>query len=281
MSAAKIKQTLQDLLTPVGITINGSEPYDIQIHNEAFYQRLIAGSSLALGESYMDGWWNCQQLDALFYKILNHNLDTHIKKNLSVWWLAFKAAVLNAQKLSRAYTIGRHHYDIGNDLFNLMLDKRLNYSCAYWKNAATLDEAQEAKLDLICRKMGLKRGMRVLDIGCGWGSFAQYAAEKYGVSVYGITVSEKQVKLAQERTKDLDVTIVLSDYRKLNQTFDRIISIGMFEHVGYKNYRTYMEVVNRCLADDGLFLLHTIGANISVHLTEPWIGKYIFPNSIF
>lgn len=184
------------------------------------------------------------------------------------------------QSKSRAYEVGKRHYDIGNDLYKAMLDKRMAYSCGYWRTAKTLEQAQEAKLDMACKKLGLKKGMRVLDIGCGWGSFVKYAAEKYGVKCVGITVSKEQVKFARDVCKGLPVEIRLQDYRNLNEKFDRIISIGMFEHVGYKNYRPYMKLVNNCLKPDGLFLLHTIGGNVSTSSTDPWINKYIFPNSM-
>jgi cyclopropane-fatty-acyl-phospholipid synthase len=176
--------------------------------------------------------------------------------------------------------IGKRHYDTGNRLFEIMLDARMNYSCGYWETAAALDEAQEAKLDLICKKLLLKPGMTVLDIGCGWGGFAQWAAEKYDVKVLGITVSQEQVKYARKFCQGLNVTIELQDYRDLKETFDRIVSIGMFEHVGAKNYLTFMRKVRHCLKPDGLFLLHTIGGNTSVSSTDPWISKYIFPNSM-
>ena len=135
-------------------------------------------------------------------------------------------------------------------------------------------------MDLICRKMGFKSGMKILDIGGGWGGFAKYAAEKYNVKVLGITVSREQVEFARKFCNGLPVEIKLQDYRELKNIFDRIVSIGMFEHVGIRNYRTYMKVVHRCLALDGLFLLHTIAGNSSVNTTDPWINKYIFPNSM-
>lgn len=195
-------------------------------------------------------------------------------------WEIFKARVINVQSKTRAFIIGQRHYDIGNSLFKIMLDKGLNYSCGYWHRADNLDDAQTGKLDLICRKIGLKPGITVLDIGCGWGGFAKYAAETYGVKVKGITVSKEQAEYAREQCKNLEVTIELSDYRNLNEKYDRIVSIGMFEHVGWKNYRTFMKVVHRCLKDDGLFLLHTIAGNTSAKRTDPWINTYIFPNSM-
>ena len=147
------------------------------------------------------------------------------------------------------------------------------------RNAKNLNEAQEAKLDLICRKQKLGTGMSVLDIGCGWGSFAKYAAEKFHVSVVGITISKEQIKMSRELCKGHDIEIKLMDYRDLNEKYDRIVSIGMFEHVGYKNYRRFFKVVNRCLKNDGLFLLHTIGRKKTMTYTDPWIDKYIFPHS--
>ncbi|MFQ5474492.1 MAG: cyclopropane fatty acyl phospholipid synthase [Candidatus Nanoarchaeia archaeon] len=274
-----MKQTIQECLSLANVQINGNRPWDIQVHNPKFYARSLAGGSLALGESYMDGWWDCEQLDQFINKVLKAKLDEKVGSK-SLIWNVLKAKVINMQSRSRAYEVGKHHYDIGNDLYKHMLDKRMVYSCGYWRNAKTLDRAQEEKLDLICNKMGLKPGMKVLDIGCGWGSFMRYAAEKYGVECVGITISKEQVKLARAVCRGLPVKIRLQDYRKLKGRFDRIISIGMFEHVGYKNYRTYMEVVDRCLKQDGLFLLHTIGGNQSVCSTDPWINRYIFPNSM-
>ena len=274
------KQTIQDIFDLADVRINGNRPWDIQVQNLSFYERVLAGGSLALGETYMDGWWDCEALDQFFYKIMDARLDKKAKKSKQVLWAILKAKITNAQSRSKAYEIGKRHYDIGNDIFSIMLDKGMNYSCGYWNKAGTLDKAQEAKLDLICRKMGLKPGMKVLDIGCGWGGFAKYAAEKYDVRVLGITVSREQVEFARKFCKGLPVEIELQDYRKLKEKFDRIISIGMFEHMGSRNYRTYMKVIHRCLTSDGLFLLHTIAGNSSVSSTDPWINKYIFPNSM-
>ena len=281
MKGEKAQQLVKKILKPMDIRINGTRPWDIQINNPEFYRRVISGGSLALGESYMDGWWDCQSLDEFFKRILEFRIDKQVKSmKPAILWETFKARFLNVQSRTRAFIIGKRHYDLGNSLFKIMLDKGLNYSCGYWRNADNLDDAQTGKLDLICRKTGLKPGMAVLDIGCGWGGFAKYAARNYGVKVKGITVSKEQAAYAREQCKDLDVTIERSDYRDLNEKFDRIISIGMFEHVGWKNYRTFMEVVHRCLKDDGLFLLHTIAGNTPSKETDPWIGTYIFPNSM-
>ena len=274
------KRLVQQLLDFAGVRTDGHTPCDIQVHNPDFYPRVIAGGSLALGESYMDGWWDCEALDQFFERIMGARLDKKVRKSKALLRAAVKARLTGIYGRARAFEVGRCHYDIGNDLFTVMLDKRMNYSCAYWQEADTLDRAQEAKLELTCRKLGLQPGMRVLDIGCGWGGFAIYAAEKYGVEVTGVTVSGEQVKLARNCCASLPVCFELKDYRDIQGTFDRIVSIGMFEHVGFANYRTYMQAVNRCLKDNGLFLLHTIGSNTSVCSVDPWLAKYIFPNSM-
>ena len=278
---SKFKTTVTELLESADIRINGQRPYDIQVHNDDFYARVLSGGTLAFGESYMDGWWDCDALDQLAVRLLSAHLDKKVKAtNPSVLLTFLSAYLFNTQSKGRAYIVGEKHYDMGNNLFSLMLDKRMNYSCAYWRHAKDLDQAQVDKMDLICRKMHLKPGMKVLEIGCGWGGFAKYAAENYEVNVYGITISKEQEQYAKESCKGLDVSFELKDYRELNTQYDRIVSIGMFEHVGYKNYKNYMEVAHRCLKDDGLFLLHTIGRNSSVKATDPWINKYIFPNGM-
>ncbi len=268
------------ILADAGIELNGDRPWDIQVHNPKTYRRILSGGSLALGESYMDGWWDCESLDEFFTRVLNADLHEKVRDSWRTWWYVAKAKLLNLQSSSRAYEVGKQHYDIGNDLYRRMLDERMVYSCGYWRGADNLEEAQRDKLDLICRKMKLEPGMRVLDIGCGWGSLARFAAEEYGAEVVGVTVSEQQVKLGRERCRDLPVEIRLEDYRELDEPFDRIVSVGMFEHVGRKNYPTYMDVVHRCLNDEGLSLIHTIGGNVSVDTTDPWINKYIFPNGM-
>ena len=280
MKHASSKHVVQKTLAQVDVQIDGNRPWDIQVNNPEFFNRVLGGGSLALGESYMDGWWRCEALDQFFDKILSARLDEQVKKEKHILSAILRAKLINAQNKSKAYIIGKRHYDMGNRLFSVMLDKRMNYSCGYWEKATTLDQAQEAKLDLICRKLMLKPGMTVLDIGCGWGGFAKWAAEKYDVKVLGITVSREQVKFACKSCKGLDVKIKLQDYRDIKEKFDCIVSIGMFEHVGSKNYKTFMKIVRSCLKADGLLLLHTIAGNTTVHSTDPWIGKYIFPNSM-
>jgi len=278
---ADYKNTIEKILKSVDVEINGSRPWDLQVHDERFYARVLSGGSLALGESYMDGLWDCKALDQLSEKLLRGRIDKQVKASSPSFFLVLlRAYLLNPQSKKRAYIVGKKHYDVGNDLFSLMLDERMNYSCGYWRNAENLGQAQINKLDLICRKMHLRPGMSVLEIGCGWGAFAKYASENYGASVHGVTISKQQFEFAQDSCKDLNVSIELKDYRELNGQYDRVVSVGMFEHVGYKNYKKYMDVVHRCLKEDGLFLLHTIGRNHSRSATDPWINKYIFPNGM-
>jgi len=186
----------------------------------------------------------------------------------------------NRQSKNLAATAVRHHYDLGNDLYRSMLGKHMVYSCGYWHQATTLDEAQEHKFDLICRKLNLQTGQKILDIGCGWGGFMKYAAKNYGVSCVGITLSDDQYTYGKASCSHLPIEIRLADYRELDEEFDHIVSVGMFEHVGYKNYGEFMGIVGRCLKDDGLFLLHTIGGNKSVISASQWLEKYIFPGGM-
>ena len=272
-----MRHTVQRLLDEADVRIDGGRPWDVQVHDDRLYRRVLAGGALAMAEAYMDGWWDCAALDELVCRLRSAELEKAVRP-WQMAWMVLKAKALNLQSRRRAYEIGERHYDQGNDLFEKMLDRRMIYSCAYWREADTLDEAQEAKLDLICRKIGLEEGDRVLDIGCGWGGFLKYAAEAYGAEGVGITVSEEQARLGRERCQGLPLEIRLQDYRDLYETFDHVVSVGMFEHVGAKNYETYFEVVRRCLRPGGLFLLHTIGAGGSSATADPFLNKYIFPN---
>lgn len=275
-SQSFIEQTLAE----AGITINGSSASDIQINDKRFYKRVLKDGSLGLGESYMEGWWDCLALDDFFYRVIQFGGEKKLKANIYLIGLVLAAKLFNRQSLKRANKVARKHYNLGNELFERMLDKYMMYSCAYWDKASNLEQAQENKLDLICRKLKLSPGLKVLDIGCGWGGFAQFAAQNYGVHVTGITISSNQAELASTRCANLPVDIQLKDYRNINKKFDRIVSIGMFEHVGVKNYPIFMDVVYRNLKDDGIFLLHFIGGNEHRITTDPWIDRYIFPNGV-
>lgn len=275
--SAKLFVTRQ--LDAIGLQINGANPWDPQVHDDRLWPRLLRDGTLGLGESYMDGWWDAEALDAFLFRLVSANIQDAFPKDLASLWSVARARLFNLQRL-RVAEVGEKHYDIGNDLYAAMLDRRMIYSCGYWRDAADLDAAQEAKLDLICRKLDLQPGMRILDIGSGWGGFLQFAAERYGVSGLGVTVSREQAFLANERTRGLPVETRLLDYQALDGQFDRIISIGMFEHVGYKNYRAYFEKAKSLIKPDGLFLLHTIGGHFSTTHGDPWVEKYIFPNGM-
>jgi len=268
------------LAAEAGIAINGNAPWDIRVLDEDVYRLILTKGSLGFGEAYMDGMWECERLDQLFHRLLSSGVDKKIEgwARLQLLGEILRHRLFNLQSSQRAFQVGEQHYDIGNDVFEAMLDPTMSYSCAYWHNAAGLRDAQQKKLDLICRKLELKSGERVLEIGCGWGGLARYAAEHYGVEVVGITVSKEQQHVAQARCADLPVSIELMDYRDLGEQFDKVVSVGMFEHVGPKNYAIYFDTVHRTLKDDGLFLLHTIGNAVTSPKTDGWIDKYIFPN---
>lgn len=276
-----LRRRITALLAEADVVPGRGQPWDPTVHDTRFYGRVAAQGSLGLGESYMDGWWDVESLDGFLFRVVRRGIDERVQ-GFAAWLDALRARLLNLQTARRSREVGLRHYDIGNDLFARMLGRRLVYSCGYWRTATDLDAAQEAKLDLVCRKLGLQPGMRVLDIGCGWGEALRFAAERYGVSGVGVTISQEQADYARQLCAGLPVEIRLQDYRDIAEPFDRILSIGMFEHVGVRNYTTYFDIARRCLADqdEGLFLLHSIGGNTSVRYTDPWIGRYIFPNSM-
>jgi cyclopropane-fatty-acyl-phospholipid synthase len=284
LPAGPFQLQVERLLAEVDVRIGGPRPWDINVHDDSFYPRVLALGSLGLGESYMDGEWDAESLDEFLYRLIDARLEERVR-GLKIVWDSLRARLLNLQAKRRSFLVGRRHYDLGNDLYRAMLGPRMIYSCGYWRNpdgteAADLDAAQEAKLDLVCRKLRLQPGQRVLDIGCGWGGALRFAAENYGVSGVGVTISQEQAQYAREHCDGLAIEIRLQDYRDIDEKFDRIFSIGMFEHVGARNYRNYFELVRRCLSDQGLFLLHTIGNDVSVTHTDPWIDRYVFPNSM-
>lgn len=271
------KEIVDQFAFLAGIQLNGPDPTDIQVKDNRFYDRVLKDKSLGFGESYMAGWWDVDELDECMFRIIRADVESRFKKSPYFYWAYLKAKLLNKQDKAGSLEVIQKHYQLGNDLYRAMLDPTMTYSCGYWKNAKNLEEAQLAKYDLIARKLGIKKGMRVLDIGCGWGGFAKYVASKYGAKVVGITLSENQAILAKEVCSGLDVEIRVQDYRDIDEKFDRIVEIGMFEHVGEKNYREFMEICHRSLQDGGMVMLHTIGSNQSVVVSDPWLVKYIFP----
>ncbi len=271
---------LRDLAALAGVRFNGGAPWDIQVRDEEVYRRILVQGSLGFGEAYMDGLWETERLDELFARLLRVDVDAKLvgAARLRLFLATLRARLFNLQSARRAFHVGERHYDIGNDVFEVMLDSSMSYSCAYWARAETLEQAQRDKLDLICRKLELRPGERLLEIGCGWGGLAHHAARHHGVVVTGVTVSRAQLQVARERCRGLPVNIELKDYRDIDGTYDKIVSVGMFEHVGRKNYAVYFDTARRALKEDGLFLLHTIGNHATSAHTDPWIDRYIFPN---
>jgi len=271
---------LRELAAQAGIRFNGDAPWDIQVRDDRVYSHILSRGSLGFGESYMDGLWECRALDQLFDRLLRSDADRKLRGWTQVRLLAdvLRHRLFNLQDTERAFEVGERHYDIGNDVFEAMLDPTMCYSCAYWARSDTLEAAQRDKLNMICRKLQLQPGERLLEIGCGWGGLAHHAASHYGVEVVGITVSREQRQMARERCAGLPVDIELMDYRDVRGRFDKVVSVGMFEHVGQKNYRAYFDAVMDRLHDDGLFLLQTIGNYRTRPTVDPWIDRYIFPN---
>ncbi|MFV8818459.1 cyclopropane fatty acyl phospholipid synthase [Haliea sp. E17] len=275
---------LAQLAALAGVTFNGDKPWDIQVFDAATYERILTSGSLGLGESFVDGQWDAAQVDELINRFLRARVDNRLHRSLRLRLLGhalsgyLKNLLRNRQSRRHAHEVGERHYDIGNPIYQAMLDPTMSYSCAYWETATNLADAQQAKLDLICRKLKLQAGERLLDIGCGWGGLAEFAARHYGVNVTGITVSKEQAALARERLSGLPASIELMDYRSLEGQFDKVVSVGMFEHVGPKNYRTFFRKVRRLMQPGGCFLLHTIGEYRTTTRDDPWIDTYIFPN---
>jgi cyclopropane-fatty-acyl-phospholipid synthase len=274
----RLKKTVQDLLGLCGITINGPGPFDIRVNDDRMYARALREKNLGLGESYMDGWWDCQRLDEFMHRVLSARLDDKVTGSLTLLLPVVEALLFNRQSKIRSRDVAERHYDLGNDLFFSFLDPYNQYSCAYFNGTDNLDQAQINKMDLICKKLELCSDDRVLDIGFGWGGLAKYMAQNYSCSVTGVNISEEQIAYAREFCKDLPIEVMRCDYRDVRGEFDKVVSVGMFEHVGRKNYGKFMHTVNDCLKENGVFLLHTIGSNESQIKSDPWISKYIFPN---
>ena len=274
------KNTIKQLFDRAGVRVNGSNPWDIQINDNRFYGRILRDKSLGLGESYMDGWWECDRIDQFIQRILNAGLDKSVKSRLYHILVLVATILFNRQSKYRSHKVAKYHYNLDNNLFFAFLGSYKQYSCAFFNGVDDLDEAQHCKMELICRKLELKAADKVLDIGSGWGGLAKFMTKHYGCSVTGINISEEQICFAKNDCHGLPVSFVRSDYRDINETYDKIVSVGMFEHVGHKNYLKFMDVVHRCLKPQGIFLLHTIGNNKSRTYLDPWVEKYIFPNSL-
>ncbi len=278
---SNLPKWLEDLFCRADIRVNGQRPWDLQCHDDALYERIAADASLGLGESYMDGLWDCEALDQFFDRALSSQRGQAVPCSIGMLFSRAKARLLNPQNRHHSLDVARIHYDIGNDFYEAMLDPYMQYTCAYWNGiAGDLASAQEAKLDLVCRKMDLTPGERILELGSGWGGFARYAAEHYGVHVTACNISRPQIEWARAKCEGLPVEFRLQDYREATGLFDKAAAIGLCEHVGYKNYRGFFELVLRCLRQGGIFLLHTIGRNSSATHCDPWMDRYIFPGGM-
>jgi len=276
------EKRMAELFDIAGIEIGGSNPWDLQVHDPRLYQRLLSDGDLGAGESYMDGWWDAEALDEFCTRVHAADLSTYVGE-WKTMWLVLKSRLLNRQRKSRSVEVAQEHYDLGNDIYEAMLDERMQYTCGYWKNATTLDQAQENKLDLICRKLRLEPGMTVLELGGGFGGLAHFMASRYGCRVVSYNISAEQVAYARKWCQGLPVRIEQQDYRESArepELFDRVVSVGLCEHIGYKNFRSFLKLAHGRLRSGGLFLLHTIGGNASVTCTDAWIDKYIFPNGM-
>ena len=276
----KAKTIVKELLLKAGIGVNGNRPWDVEVYNDRFYPRVLRDKNLGLGESYMEGWWDCGQLDEMIRRLLCGNIEEKVRGDCRYWIGLLPGFLFNLQSRARARMIADHHYDIGNDVFFSFLDSYQQYSCGYFEGTDDLEQAQLNKLAMICRKLDLSPEDHLLDIGCGWGGLARYAAEKIGCRVTAVNISKEQLRYGRKRCEGLPVTFRDQDYRSIQGRFDKIVSVGMFEHVGRKNYPVFMKTVDRCLKKDGIFLLHTIGGNCSRTGCDPWITKYIFPNGM-
>lgn len=251
-------------------------------HQSATPGRIVRNPAFALGETYMDGEWSAGpgELPTLL-KILMRNFSAYAQPLRGA--RALVGRLLNQwNHVRRSYRNVAHHYDLDEWLFRRFLDRDLHYSCAYFRTPDTdLDAAQQAKCEHLMHKLALKPNQHVLDIGSGWGSLALYLAEHAGVRVTGITLSAEQLRVAQARARERGlserVQFLREDYREHRGLYDRIVSVGMFEHVGVPQYRTFFARLTRLLKDDGVAVLHTIGRLSPPSHTNPWIRRYIFP----
>ncbi|MFH1139759.1 MAG: cyclopropane fatty acyl phospholipid synthase [Pseudomonadota bacterium] len=275
-----IAALISELLKQAGIIIDGPNPWDIRVRDERWHGRIWREKNLGLGESYMEGWWECERVDEMIRRLLTAGLDKKIRGNWKYLLGYLPGLLFNLQSKARSRLVAKRHYDLDESLFLSFLDPYNQYSCAFFEGTDDLAQAQGNKLDLIMKKLNLSSRDHLLDIGCGWGGLARYAAERYKCRVTGINISHEQLRFAREFCRGLPVDFLESDYRSLSGKFDKIVSVGMFEHVGSKNHRAFMKTARRCLDDDGVFLLHTIGGNLSQTGCDPWIVKYIFPNGM-
>ena len=279
------KQHVTELLRSADVEVGGERPWDLHVYNDALYQRILAEGSLGAGEAYMDGWWDVDRLDELFFRMLRARLDREVRTP-AVLGTSLLCWLGNLQNRRRSRQVAEQHYDLSTRLYEAMLGPTMQYTCAYYGPDgadSSLDEAQRAKLELIARKLHLEPGMRVLELGGGFGELARFLAAEHGCEVVSYNISSQQVEYARKLCEGLPVDIRQQDYREAaneSREYDRVVSIGLMEHVGPKNYRGFFELAQARLKAGGLALVHTIGGNVSRASTDPWIAKYIFPGGV-
>lgn len=277
MTDEQAEADMRALLARAGVAVGGGRPWDIRVSNREFYRRALTGGSLAVGESYADGWWEADRLDEVFHRIFKAGLHARFTPDPWNRWRTMAGRFLDFRTRVRCRKAAGVRDGLGNDLFQAMLGKRMSCTCAYWKDARSLDDAEDAKLELVCRKLELKPGMSVLDLGCGWGAFARYAAERHGVSVTGVNIAAEQVALGRELCKGLPVALRVQDYRDVRGRFDRVVSLGLMEQIGPRGCRAYMAAAAQCLKADGIALIHTIGRNVPASGGDPWFDGGVLP----
>ncbi|MDG2175165.1 MAG: cyclopropane-fatty-acyl-phospholipid synthase [Gammaproteobacteria bacterium] len=233
-----------------------------------------------MGQTYMEGGWDTGDEDLrLLLGLLRTNFSIQVSRK---WYSPFLKLLQQYNKIARSYKNIAHHYDTDEAIFRKFLDKEMYYSCAFFRNEnESLQQAQQNKAELIARKLLLKPGMRVLDVGCGWGSLAFHLATHHDVHVTGITLSNEQLRVAKKEAESRGIAdkteFLLADYREHKAQYERIVSVGMLEHVGIKHLDEYFSRINEMLIDDGTALIHTIGNKKLALPTNPWIERYIFP----
>ena len=280
MLVGLVEFPVRKLFSSAGVTINGDNPWDIEVNDDRFYRDVLFRGSLGLGESYLREYWRAADLEELFFRLTSSNLE-QISKRLPTQLVNSSVSRLsNRQTPSRALSNAEHHYNLGNDLFFEFLGRYKNYSCGYFRDTDSLDEAQLAKMRRLCDLLELEEGDTLLDVGGGWGEFARFAAENRGCHVTSVNISDSQIRHAREYCRDANVDVVRSDYRDLRGRFSKIAVIAMFTHVGPKNYRQFMQTMHRLLQAGGRMVMETVGALTATERCEPWTDKYIFPGGI-
>jgi len=268
------------LLAPLDVRLDGDRPWDIRVRDPRALRKSLTGGSLGFGEAFVDGWWDCGDLEELIYRLVVADLRGLAYMLPAVFLKRRLAALVNLQTRPRSRRVAEQHYDYGNDFFAALLGRHPIYSCGYFREGDDLDAAQLAKMDLICKKLDLRPGEHLLDVGGGWGELARHAAATYGVRVTSINISEEQMRIGRERCRGLDVEIVGCDYRDVRGTFDKVMAIAMFTHVGPHNYRGFMERMSRVLSPGGIFVMEGVWGNATQTTGDPWVDRYIFPGAV-